>query len=289
MIARKRIVLGLFFLLVISIAIVLIFSHFATRPTPSYVDPLAANEREVSLTTKDNVTIAASFFPAENESADVILLLHGNGASRSQFSNHVGWLNSAGFSAMAIDFRGHGESQEEPKSFGWLESRDAAAAIDWIKTNKPSSKIGVIGVSLGGAAALLNEDASNNIDALVLKAVYPDLDRAVRNRITVHGGDLLASVLTPLLTQQSHIRFGTAPDAISPIIAASTYEGSALVIGGNEDFYTPPKESKELAQAFPNSHWIWLIDGFGHDAISDLDDEVYRERVLKFFKEELSG
>ena len=286
---KRRLIIGSICLAILAIAFIAIFSHAATRPTPSTVNPLASNENEIALVTQDNVKIAASFFPASKENAPVILLLHGNGASRSQFAGHIGWLNEAGFSAMAIDFRGHGESEAQPKSFGLLEARDVAAATGWIKANNPSSKIGIIGVSLGGAATLLNAGTANDVDALVLKAVYPDFDRSVRNRIAVHGGDLLASVLTPMLTQQSRIRYDASPGTISPINAAGSYSGSVLVIGGNDDIYTPPHESEELAKAFQGKQWLWLIDGLGHDQLSDLNDEVYRERVLTFFKEELDS
>ncbi len=284
---KKRLIIGCICLAVLAFAFVALFSHAATRPTPSTVNPLASNESEIALVTQDDVQIAASFFPASKDTAPVILLLHGNGASRSQFAGHIGWLNEAGFSAMAIDFRGHGESGAHPKSFGLLEARDVAAAASWIKANRPSSKIGVIGVSLGGAAALLNEGTANEVDALILQAVYPDFDRAVRNRIAVHGGDILAAVLTPLLTQQSRIRYDAAPEEISPVEAAQSYKGSVLVIGGNDDIYTPPHESQELAEAFAGKQWLWLIDGLGHNAISDLNDEVYRERVLTFLEEEM--
>ncbi len=61
------------------------------------------------------------------------------------------------------------------------------------------------------------------------------------------------------------------------------------MIGGNDDTYTPPEESEQLAQAFQDRQWLWLIDGLSHGEISDLDDEACRERVITFFKEELSS
>ncbi len=132
---KRLLIIGLISLLIVVLAIVAIFSRCATRPTLSSVDPISDNEQIFSLATKDNVTVAASFFETKNENAPIILLLHGNGASRSQFSTHIEWLNQAGFSAMAIDFRGHGESQEESKSFGLLEANDVAAALGWINSN----------------------------------------------------------------------------------------------------------------------------------------------------------
>lgn len=266
---------------------VLGFSHLATRATPSEVGPLAQTEKRFTLTTKDGIEIAASFVSAQDEDAPIILLFHGNGASRGQFARHLSWLPQNGFHALAVDFRGHGQSAAEPKSFGYTEARDAHAALKWAREEFPRSKIGVLGISLGGAAALVGEDGPLDVDAMILQAVYPDFDRAVRNRIRLMGGDVTASVLTPLLTYQASPRYGVSHTQISPVLKAREFDKPVLIIASTSDEYIPVSESEELASAFPGRHWLWLIDGLSHGAISGLDDEVYRERVLTFFREEM--
>ncbi len=57
--------------------------QLATRATPSDVGKLASNEQEIPLTAGDDVRIATSFFPVAKKDAPVILMLHGNGASRA--------------------------------------------------------------------------------------------------------------------------------------------------------------------------------------------------------------
>jgi len=279
--------------LVVVLLVVASFGYLATRATPTDVPPLAANEQEITLEASDGAAIAASFMPSASEEAGlekgapVILLLHGNGASRNQFRSHVAWLNEAGFHAMALDFRGHGESAEEAKSFGWNEALDAAAAVEWIKANYPQSKVGVIGVSLGGAAALTGENGPLKADAMIMQAVFPDFDRAVRNRVRLVGGEALSTVLTPLLTVQSYPLFGIAHDQISPVRSAAEFTGPVLVISSTADQFIPVSEAEELGAAFPGRQWLWLINGLGHGGISGLDDAAYRERVLTFFREEL--
>ncbi|MEQ1540535.1 MAG: alpha/beta fold hydrolase [Sphingorhabdus sp.] len=266
------------------LAVITLFGNMATRATPSVVGPLAATEQEITLRTIDGVKIAASYFPVASSEAPVILMLHGNGASRNQFKGHAAWLNNAGYAAMAIDFRGHGESQEEAKSFGLFEARDAEAAVAWIKKDSPKAKIGVIGVSLGGAASLLGKDGPLPVDALILKAVYPDIDRAIRNRVATRVGSFAAAIITPLLTYQSPFRYGAWPGNISPVNGTSKFPGPVLVIGGAKDSYTPADESKLLFDGFPGPGQLWIVDGLEHDQISDLGNDVYRQRVLWFLK-----
>lgn len=266
---------------------VIAFGQMATAPTNYDVPPLADNEQRLTLKTADGVNIEASLFPVDDKEAPVILLLHGNGASRGQFRGHIPWLNEAGYAAMSIDFRGHGQSAAERKSFGWNEARDAEAALTWIKAERPDSKIGVIGISLGGAAILLSKNVATEADSMILQAVYPDLERAIGNRISVQGHPILSPMLTPLLTQQSRFRFGVAPDAVSPIDAATRFGNPVLVIGGENDVYTPVAESEALTEAFAGKHWLWIVGKLDHAQISDLNNAEYIRRVLLFFDETL--
>ena len=81
-------------------------------------------------------------------------------------------------SVLLFDFRAHGESTGDRITFGALESVDARAALDFLRTELPAERIGAIGVSLGGAAALLGREPLP-VDALVLEAVYPAIDVAI--------------------------------------------------------------------------------------------------------------
>ncbi len=107
-------------------------------------------------------------------------------------------LRDAGYAVLAIDLPGHGASGGERITFGADESRAVGSARAWLRARRPGTRVGAIGVSLGGAALLL-ERAPDAFDALVVEAVYPDLDAAVRNRIAIRLGDWPAAVLAPAL------------------------------------------------------------------------------------------
>jgi uncharacterized protein len=284
---RKRLLILVLLGLFAGLSLIIAFGQLATQPTPSIVPKLADNEVELALKSTDEVVIAASFFPTTAKDAPIILMLHGNGASRAQFRNHAAWLNNAGYAAMAIDLRGHGESLGGKKSFGLFEANDARVALGWIKANYPRSKVAVIGVSLGGASALLGDKGPLAADALVLQAVYPDIDRAIYNRIASRIGSPLATAGAPTLTLQSRFLYGVPSEQISPIKAAKKYKGPVLVIGGANDVYTPPNETHELQKAFPGETSLWIAPGLGHDQMSDTNDAAYQEQVLSFFRKHL--
>ena len=66
-------------------------------------------------------------------------------------------LNAQGFAVLLFDFQAHGESPGRYLTFGYLELRDARAAFDFMRQRLPGEHIGVVGMSLGGAAAILSE------------------------------------------------------------------------------------------------------------------------------------
>jgi uncharacterized protein len=259
-----------------------IFGTMAARPASAKVPPLAANEQRFMLTASDGIKTAASYFPGAKANAPGVLLFHGVTASRNQFKSQITWLNAAGYGVLAIDFRGHGESAQIPRSFGLFEARDAQAAYDWLKTKQQGARIGAIGVSLGGAASLLGEKGPLPVDALILQAVYPDIRHAVRNRLAARTGPLIAEVGEPLLTYQSILRYGVWPERISPITAARRFRGAAFVIGGSEDRYTPVEETRALVAAFPKPAALWFEPGMGHDGVSATNTVAYQRRVLEF-------
>jgi uncharacterized protein len=266
-----------------------LFGTLACRPMHAEVPRLAANEIRFALTASDGIKTAASYFPAFKAGAPGVLLFHGVGASRSQFEDHVKWLNRVGYAVLTIDFRGHGESDQEQRSFGLFEARDARAAFDWLKAKQGGAPIGAIGVSLGGAAALMGEKGPLPVDALILQAVYPDIRRAISNRIAFYTPSLIAALGEPILSYQSILRYGVWPDRLSPIAAAKHYDGPALVIGGTADRYTPAAETRALAAAFPRAPELWFAQGLGHGQVSSLDSAEYQHHVLTFLDQHLKS
>jgi uncharacterized protein len=264
-----------------------LFGTLASRPMSAQVPRLAANEQRFTLTASDGIKTAASYFPVAKARAPGVLLLHGVGASRSQFEDHVRWLNQAGYAVLTLDFRGHGESDQEQRSFGLFEARDAHAAFDWLKAKQQGAPIAAIGVSLGGASALMGDTGPIPVDALILQAVYPDIRHAIGNRIAFYAPSLIAAVAEPLLSYQSILRYGVWPDRLSPIAAAKRYGGPVMVIGGTDDRYTPVGESRALAAAFPRPAKLWLAEGLGHAQVSSLDSLDYQRLVLGFLDQNL--
>lgn len=262
-----------------------------SRSTNSQVAPATLPATDVTFAATDGSQITGTYRPGHRANSPAILLLHGNGASRAAMDANAAWLSDQGFATLAIDFRGHGESAVADHSFGWFEARDAHAALDWLKRRQSGARVGVIGVSLGGAAALIGEHGPVPADAFVLQAVYPDIRRAIHNRLSMRLGSILATVIEPLFSYQALLRQGVSPDALSPIHAVSAVRAPVLVIGGGEDGRTPPVETRAMFAAARHApaRSLWIIPGQDHDAVTTEESAAYRARISAFFTQILGA
>ena len=165
-------------------------------------DPFA-----VSFPASDGVKLVSTWKPSPaGPSAPAVLLLHAFSRERRELGELADELGARGFSTLALDLRGHGESvwkggvriglspslQTSPNGF----PRDVEAACAWLRPR--TSRLGIVGFSLSGNLAAL-ATASGWAEAGV--AVSANADRLARlagTRPSVpHGLLVLASEQDP--------------------------------------------------------------------------------------------
>lgn len=211
--------------------------------------------------------------------------MHGVRGSRLQMLERARFLSAAGYAVLLFDFQAHGESTGDAITTGYFESRDARAALEFLRASSPGEKIGIIGVSMGGAATLLSEPPLA-ADAIILEMVYPTIEQAISNRLTMRLGGW-ASVLTPLLTVQLKLRAGITADALHPIARVGQVTVPKLFIAGSVDRHTTLDESKELFTAAAEPKELWVLEGAGHVDAHAFAAQEYEQRVLLFFEQHI--
>jgi len=114
--------------------------------------------------------------------APAVVLLHGGGQTRHAWQGTAQALAEAGFYALAVDQRGHGESDWSPDGRYDLDSfADDLRVVASSLGDRPA----LVGASLGGLAAMLAEGEAQAplLSALVLVDVAPRLELAGVARI----------------------------------------------------------------------------------------------------------
>lgn len=74
-----------------------------------------------------------------------------------------------------FDFPGCGKSEGEFISLGWFEKDDIHVIIDYLRSERNVSTVGLWGRSMGAATALLHANRDPSIAALVLDSAFSDL------------------------------------------------------------------------------------------------------------------
>lgn len=249
--------------------------------------PTVLNGEAVSFPSTSGSQIHA-WFARGKAGKGTVLLLHGVGSNRTSMTSRAIFLHEMGFTVLAPDFQSQGESPGEHVTYGALESRDAAAAMKFIHANVPGERIGVIGISMGGAAALLGAGPIA-ADAFVLESVYPTIRQAVDDRLDTWLGPLggAAQLFTPSLIALFKAETGVKEKELQPIARIGEIRAPLLLITGTADPYTPLVEADSLfAHASAPKHF-WALCGAGHEDLYAFQPAEYKEMVGNFLAEHL--
>jgi len=194
------------------------------------------------------------------------ILCHGMGSSKeSEKLILLGRdLSARGVLALRFDFAGSGESKgtfEEVTYSG--EAEDIAAAYDLVAKNG-IEKVGVVGSSMGGTAALLFA-ANHPIAALATIAapVHPEKFAArflteQQRREWREKGFILYSGLRLNSTLLEDV------EAIDVAAAARKISAPALVLHGDRDPTVPVEEARELYAALAGPKRLVILAGAEH-------------------------
>lgn len=257
---------------------------YAPRPYVIGPPPQGLAVQTVSFANASGTQIKGWLLPAPGAAG--VVLLHPRGGDRRSMLGRARFLQQAGYPALVFDFQANAESVGQHYTSGYLESEDARAAVEYLRAKEGVRQVGVVGFSLGGAAALLGPKGPLAADAMVLEAVFPTIEEALANRIRLHLAPA-TGWLYPLYTWQLRPRLGIGPEHLRPIERISELRCPVLVIAGERDRHTPLEESLRLFDAAPAPKQIWVVPGAQHQDFHGFAPGEYERRVLEFFRQHL--
>lgn len=276
---------------VLLVAAVIAFGLIASRPDRVVIGPPPPDlpAEDVSIASASGATLRGWFIAGE-PGGGAVVLLHGVRANRLSMQRRARLLNAAGFAILLFDFQAHGESTGARLTFGHLEGMDANSAVAFMRARLPAERVGALGTSLGGAAALLGPEPLP-VDALVIESVYPEIHAAIANRIQATLGARLGAVLAPPLTAL-FLRvlppvLGIDPTTLRTIDYIAQARTPVLVASGIDDRYTRIAEATAMFERAPAPKEFWAVPDAGHVDLEAFDPEAYRRRVLPFLAEAL--
>ena len=235
--------------------------------------PKAVQEFELKPASfKSGQNIHAWWYPAAKKDAPAILYLHGVRWNLTGQLFRIEQLHALGYSVLAIDYRGFGQSHGELPSETTVYE-DARIAWERFQTLQPDpSKRLIYGHSLGGAVAIdlaaeLGKQLPLPVRGLVIESTFTslaDVATAVAN----------TSLPVRWLLSQKFDSIDKIADIRMPL----------LVVHGLDDRYVPPRFSEQLFKAAQEPKRLMLVPGASHNNSMSLAGRSYGQALDKLMQ-----
>ena len=275
--------------LVVALSLVLVYANTHPPRYPLHVPPsdLGAAYEAVTFVTDDGLALAGWLIAAQGSRrpSPGIIICHGQGANRSDFTELAVYLSRRGYVVLTFDFRAHGESEGRRSSLGYHEQKDIAAAHRFLVSRKEvdRARIGLFGFSLGGAAAILAAAESGAFQAVVADSAFSSLKDQAREAIT--GFYHLPSVpFLQLAVIGYELYFQTDVEKVAPeAVIGRLAPCPVLLIAGEGDDLIPAENGRRLYRAAREPKELWVISVSGHGYTVGAAGAEYEKRVGAFF------
>lgn len=185
-----------------------------------------------------------------------VLFLHGFTGSKVEghrlFVVAARALAKAGFMCLRIDFRGSGDSEGDFSDMTIRgEVADARTALSWLRAREEvdDSRIGIVGMSMGGMVTSLVVQDEPRVKSLVLWAPVGNPARLTAARLTEPRRlQMEATGLADIDGWVVGAAFVDEMMQLEPVKALLTYDRPVLVLHGTADQAVPPDEGAYYAR-----------------------------------------
>ena len=242
--------------------------------TPSWYGglPTGVQELHLPVSAGSPQRIHAWWWPARHRNAPALLYLHGTRWNLTGQARRIEQLHEFGFSVLAIDYRGFGQSAQALPSEQTVYE-DARIAWDRLVELEPNAgRRFIYGHSLGGAIA---------VDLAVGLSKHPSGAPAA-GLIVESSFTTLAEVAAAVANTKLPIRWLLSQkfDSVDKIAGVRM---PVLLVHGTDDRYVPASFSERLYAAATAPKKLLLIDGGSHNNSMRTGSSEYRKVLREFF------
>lgn len=229
----------------------------------------ALPKEDVSLKTKDGLTLRGEYVKAVQPSKKIAIVIHGFGVDRRTVVPYAELMHRQGYNVLSADNRSAGKSDGTYIGYGYLEAKDY---LEWIKQliaeHGEDTEIVVYGTSLGAATTMLlaGMNPPKQVKAYIEDCGYSDL----REELAFKGGkmyNLPAAVINPMssiLSIYSQVLAGYSYDNVKPAKALEKNTRPMLFIHGGKDMFVPTYMVDEVYNATKGPKEKLVVPGAGH-------------------------
>ena len=278
---------------------------------------MSADLHTVRFRVDGGLTLVGDEWNAGASDRPTILMLHGGGQNRFSWKNTGQILADRGFHVIALDARGHGDSDRAPGARYTIDALAADIAAVLAQIGRP---VVIIGASMGGLTGILAAAGAGpqRVTARVLVDVVPRFEHEGTDRIRdfmtrhVHGFDTLEQAADAIADYLPHRRRPSNLEGLKknlrqrdgrwhwhwdpafvtsvsddPFADMDELERAAmglaipiLLIRGKLSDVVSPAGVEDFLAKVPHARFVELSDA-GHTAAGD-DNDAFSDAVVEF-------
>lgn len=244
------------------------------------------NAKSFKIITKDNLSLD-TFVIKRKDAKKTILMVHGYRQSKEYLYKLVKLFDQDNI--VLIDLRAHGLSSGELISWGYYESEDVKAAVDFIKLNDNLNNVPIvaIGCSLGSVAVLKAASEGLDIKAIVLDSGFADLEEHLR--YMVNKKFKVFSKVFPIIKYSFNKILDGAVDKLKPYKLISNIKIPVFILHSKSDIIIPVSSAYKLYKNINNNNFkdVWIVEDSQHIKIFKDYKQEYKSKITSFFSKAL--
>lgn len=255
--------------------------HWSVGPPPS---SRGWAYRDISF--KDNAGLALRGWWIPGSRNATVVMVHGWTSSRQEPMGRADYLHDAGYNLLVFDLRGHGQSDGNYTTVGWLEPDDVHAAVTFARS-QASGPIALLGYSMGAAVVIEEAAHDPRVTAVIEDSGFDTLTNAFN--VHFHNMTLLPAVpFDQLVIAIGQLDLKLNIDQVRPVDSARLLTVPTLAIIGTADRTVPPSEGFALFNALGGPKQLLVVPGAGHVGGYAKANSLYERTVLGFLTIHLS-
>jgi len=248
---------------------------------------VSAHREDFTVQAPDGVLLHGWKVRAADPNGAWVLAFHGVADNRVGVVGHAEFLLRAGYNAVMMDARAHGESGGQIATYGWLERNDTRAVIDALVASERPTHIFALGESMGAGIALQSAAVDARIEAVAAESSFASLREASYDYAGLRWSPLLGKTLFApfswLLIYRGESLAGFSASGVSPEKAVAARAFPVLLICDANDAALPCRHSERIYAAARGAKSLWVVPGAFHTAALGYQPDEFRRRVLHFF------
>lgn len=265
-----------FLLTVVALVLLFVMAVHLGFKAPRVVeqgDPgdLGINFRQVSIPIRRGKNLFGWYLIASDApDTSCVVVLHGWGANAEIMLPLAQPLYNAGMNVLLIDVRNHGQSPWDGYSAMPKFAEDAGAAVDWLYANTDTTRVALLGHSVGAAAVLLEASRRKDIAAVISIASFAHPEWLMERWLQ---GLRMPAPLIKLVLRYIEVVIGYKFGNISPIQTIRDVECPVLLVHGDEDEAVPVSDFRAIEASFmAGKDQSLLIEVAHHGSIDKIEE-----------------